>query len=194
MMKLISSMSISIILLLIKLLSCHSNNYCMDISNEKKEAIYKEFDSIYRKFNNEMMLLKVGPSSHNLPTIMGISSKMNNVNKDCQILTNKTMTRNSTYINERSTCPWEYRIKIRTNQTLSHKYPMHIREAHCLCDSCDSSRDDNKSVHNRCMPVLMSMPCLMRLDKCGSDGYYRWIPHIEQISVACVCTLMSLIS
>ena len=168
-------MNVKELVLFILVLKTTTSNakYCMDISDDKKELIFKEFDSIFRKYNNEIIVSKANPQ-HNHSN--GLNINLYRENRNCT-----SIKKNTTYLSDRAMCPWVYRIKIRSNRTLSNKYPVYRREAHCLCSDCDAN------MKHKCMPVLESMPCLERLEKCNADGYYMWVPTIERISVACVC-------
>ena len=170
------------IILLMKTFSCEDSKFCMDISNEKKESIFREFDAIYRKYSYEMLLSKVVPDTSKA---LKVNDDLYRDKLNCKSALSAHLYKfnNATHLSERALCPWEFRIKIRANHTLPYKYPMHKKEAYCKCETCDARI---RNVY-KCMPVLVPMPCLIRLDTCGSDGYYQWIPNIEQISVACVC-------
>ena len=165
---------------MISIIANVENEICKDITEDKKQEILNQFDVSFKKYNFEIFLSKVNPLKPNPletnPITIDIDLYRDTLKCKSLIL------KNGTYINEIALCPWEYRIKIRANQTVGYKYPMYRKEAHCICSTCDARI---KNVYS-CMPVLESMPCLVR-DKCGSDGYYQWVPNIERVSVACVC-------
>ena len=173
-----NAIGLIILMLLFKAIPFNAQ-ICKDISEERKETIYKEFDAIYRKYTNQLILAKINPL--NMKTDI-VNPDLYRKKGDC-----KKVEQNSTYVNERALCPWEYRLRIRANHTLSNKYPLYRKEAHCMCEKCDGRIKFNRM----CIPVMEPMPCLVRQENCGSDGYYRWMPQVELVSVACVCADIS---
>jgi len=158
---------------------------CKDLSELRKENIFKEFDSLYRQYLNEVFYARgISQEPH-------VSRNMNfNLLRDkgqCfDFIQNRSM--NKTQIENVSTCPWTYKIKKRTNVTMGFKYPTYRREAHCLCDSCQSVGNKGKNASSyHCLPILQAMTCLERSRQCDHEGFYKWIPSIEMISVGCVC-------
>lgn len=85
-------------------------------------------------------------------------------------------------------CPWHY---VTTER--SDLFPSRRVNAVCNCaKSCLSGllRSGSDSDRGKCEPVRMFMPVLVR-DKCMRDGLFNWINAIEEVHIACVCTLSS---
>ena len=144
---------------------------CMDISEMRKELLYKEFDSLYRQYMSEVFFTK--------GIVQTPYDKINAANLNMTLLRDKgecnLKSIKSKHFN--SMCPWVYKIKNR----LGSKYPTLRREAHCSCDSCNRNFT--------CMPILEAMTCLEKSPReCDHDGFAKWIPNIEMISVGCVCS------
>ena len=81
--------------------------------------------------------------------------------------------RNFSSLSQRSMCPWKYEVTSQKN-----RFP-HLRvNVKCTCDSCQ--------VNHVCVPVTQLVPVLVR-DGCDDDGYFKWIPSLDKLNVACVC-------
>ena len=66
------------------------------------------------------------------------------------------------------------------------RYPPYRSIVKCTCDSCQAMDTNLPKKLFTCYPVFTKVPVLVR-SECGSDGFYRWIPRLEEINVACVC-------
>ena len=143
---------------------------CMDLSEMRKESLYKEFDSLYRQYMSEVFYTKgIVQTPYDKINVRDLNMTLLRDKGECHLKSTKSKHLNSM-------CPWIYKIKNR----LGTKYPTLRREAHCSCDSCNR--------HFTCMPILEAMTCLERSPReCDHDGFVKWIPSIEMISVGCVC-------
>jgi len=143
---------------------------CMDISEMRKELLYKEFDSLYRQYMSEVFYTKgIVQTPYDKINAANLNMTLLRDKGECHLKSTKSKHFNSM-------CPWVYKIKNR----LGTKYPTLRREAHCSCDSCNRNFT--------CMPILEAMTCLEKSPReCDHDGFAKWIPSIEMISVGCVC-------
>jgi hypothetical protein len=156
---------------------------CVDISDQAKEKIYTEYSKLFREYMTDVIFNR---SQTKDPYTLKIDPKFLIDNGSCQLYFKNHMD----HVNEASMCPWVNKIKYRFNKTLGYKYPEWRVEAHCLCDKCNSFDFLNSSVSNYgCVPIVKPETCLERSKKCGPDGYWKWIPSIEMVNVACACSL-----
>ena len=152
---------------------------CMEVNEERKEYIFKEYDSYFRKYL-ESTFYSRGITND----IFSFDVDENSLREKGKCENKRNFTSNSTVKTQFSaTCPWVYKIKRR----IGIKYPALRREAHCLCDSCQNKMIENKTRIYKCRPILNSMTCLEKSNRCDHEGFYKWIPSIEMISVGCVC-------
>ena len=167
--------------LIVRLEGGHEYSMCKEISEMRRESIYKEFDSLYRQYNNEVFYSRgITQEPH---VVRHVNIDLLRDKGKCFDINSNTTT--SSQIQSVAICPWTYKIKKRSNASLGLKYPTLRREAHCMCDSCHNKSNESF----KCMPILQAMTCLERSNKCDHEGYYKWIPNIEMISVGCVCAL-----
>lgn len=92
--------------------------------------------------------------------------------------------RNITSPNTRSICPWKYVVVENADF-----YPKTRVMAKCTCSSC-MTLENNKlpPFVYKCMPVFKPVPLLKRSD--CVNGYFEYVPHTEEVSVACICGLI----
>lgn len=169
-----------------KNLRSNNNMHCVDPGQEYLETFYSDFQIFYRKRLEKMKVQK------SLVLSMRRISSSNLIdNTQCNIEQRSTLG-----INQASVCPWRYH-----NSLSSDLFPMWRKQVKCTCDDCTLLQSDftqrrkksNDNGHRSgtgnvygCLPVLRSEPVLTR-GKCGSDGFYEWIPSTEQVNTACVC-------
>jgi hypothetical protein len=149
---------------------------CSYPSNDYLESVLLEYFSYYRKYQEsiyEKLLNNEEISNQNYET--GRYSHFVE-NTECLHL-----NRNKTRINHQSLCPWQYVITHRLD-----RYPFYRKQVKCTCENCSNikSKKDFK-----CMPIVKTQPVLLRTG-CSQDGYYKWIPSVEEVNVACVCALI----
>ena len=89
--------------------------------------------------------------------------------------------RNLTSLNQQSLCPWKYVVTLNID-----RFPPYRSVAKCTCDSCQSIEGTLSKKIYICYPVYQRVPSLIK-GECGADGYFQWIPKMEEINVACVC-------
>lgn len=91
-------------------------------------------------------------------------------------------THNTTFDNQRSICPWKYQVEERKD-----KYPELRRLVKCTCDRCNLIKNVKlpETIY-KCMPLYESFPALKKTG-CGSDGFSKWEPFLEQLPVGCYC-------
>ena len=78
----------------------------------------------------------------------------------------------------RSTCPWHY-----AQNHDSDRYPSTLVEARCICDHCIGG-----GKLTRCEPIFYSVQVLRRSEmNCDEDGFYKYVPEWNQISIGCTC-------
>lgn len=86
--------------------------------------------------------------------------------------------------NEKTLCPWHYKIQYRTN-----RYPRTRMQAKCNCIDCyyvknhTAFGDQDKY---QCREIRKLMPVVIR-DQCV-NGVYEWKSMFEYVSVGCMCT------
>ena len=80
-------------------------------------------------------------------------------------------------------CPWKYIVTHRND-----KYPFYKTDVKCTCDKCLFKNKNTNYIQNNyaCQPVFKHVPVLVKKE-CGLDGFYKWLPFVEEINYACVC-------
>ena len=105
---------------------------CMDISEMRKELLYKEFDSLYRQYMSEVFFTKgIVQTPYDKINVRDLNMTLLRDKGECHLKSTKSRHFNSM-------CPWIYKIKNR----LGTKYPSLRREAHCSCDSCGTKNEN----------------------------------------------------
>ena len=150
------------------------NRTCIDLSNDEKEEIFKEYDSLFRQYMNDVIYAR-GSTKDPYKYKVDVDLYRDKVN--CSNISRSHTNLANSY------CPWWYKTKVRASTALGFKYPKYRQEVQCVCDHCNK---DERGEY-RCTPVLQPMTCLERKE-CGRNGFYKWVPSIEMINVACVCS------
>jgi hypothetical protein len=153
---------------------------CLDLTNQVKEKIFTDYNKLYREYLVDVIYARRQTKD---PYISNID--LNNLRDSSVCLVNQR--NHSQQVNEASMCPWVNKLKFRNNITLGFKYPEARVEAHCVCNKCNSLLSSSYE----CVPIVRPETCLERSKKCGPDGYWKWIPSIEMVTVACACSLVN---
>jgi len=153
---------------------------CLDLSDQAKEKIFMNYNKLFREYLTDVIYAKNQTKDPYLLKVNATNLKDKGI---CTIYQNN----HSDQVNEASLCPWVNKIKYRNNKIFGYKYPEIRIEAHCVCDKCDSTFNSSYG----CVPILKPDTCLERSTICGPDGYWRWIPSVEMVNVACACILVN---
>ena len=155
---------------------------CFDLSEEKKETLFKDYESEYRK--------KVLVNYKEKNILDFVNTLITENNYDGYRNKGKCLNRKYTFytsiiksIHKIASCPWQYSFKKRDS-----KYPTYIKEAQCLCHDCSRNEIKELTATWQCLPVLQQMPSLDKSDDCDKDNFYIWKRSLELVNVNCVCS------
>ena len=197
------------VLTLHKMNDPYTHNYLGHLKNKEAHQFFKSYRQVSYKNYLKLKLLSnhqfnpierscIDPNSEFIESVfMNLTTELRNLQEE-YLTTNKNIDfrgpykslqdntqcnfeeRNSTTTNQLSLCPWSYAVIYRYD-----RYPQLRTIAKCTCDSCTTIDGLLSKLYN-CIPVYDTVPYLKK-SWCGADGYYNWIPMMEQISVACAC-------
>lgn len=146
-------------ILLLNITSMYFALGCKDLDEDSLIKLYSKYQILYRE--NKLQLLVINDDL--------ISKRSVFENSECKWAPH-----------HQSLCPWQYIHKYRKD-----KFPRYLLEAKCTCKKCNLEKHLNSGDYG-CIPVYESSLVLVKRN-CGLDGFYKWMPAVEKINMACVC-------
>ena len=162
------------------LINSINTDECLDLTREVQEKIFMDYNKLYREYLANVFYARNQTKDPHVSKI-----DLNNL-RDASVCP-INQRNHSQQVNQASMCPWVNKIKFRNNKTLGFKYPETRVEAHCICDKCNSLLNSSYE----CVPIVRPETCLERSKKCGPEGYWKWVPSIEMVNIACACSLVN---
>ena len=151
----------------------YANSKCINPSDADLTSLLSEYDIIFRQHRENITKLIRSRVS---------TAKINNYNHLVDNSMCNLNDRASININERSMCPWKI-----VNTYVPDRFPHIKSEVKCSCDKCVKIGNEfMPTLDYGCMPVLHTLAVLVKGD-CLSNGFFEWLPSLEEVSVACTC-------